>query len=43
LLHPKDLIEDLSEFSHIRRQVEKENYTHKFAIVMDSIMYLSAR
>jgi hypothetical protein len=43
LLHLKDLIEDLSAFSHITGQVKKENYTHKFAIVVDSITCLSAR
>jgi hypothetical protein len=43
LLHLKDLIADLSAFTYIRGQVEKENYTHKLAIVMDSITRLSAR
>jgi hypothetical protein len=43
LLHLKDLIKDLSAFSHIREQVEKENYIHKFAIVVDSITCPSAR
>lgn len=43
LLHLKDLIADLSAFTYIRGQVEKENYTHKLATVMDSITRLSAR
>jgi hypothetical protein len=43
LLHVKDLIEDLSAFLHIRGQVDKENYKHNLAIVMDSITCLPAR
>jgi hypothetical protein len=45
LLHLKDLpvIKDFSAFFHIRGQVDKENYTHKLATVVDSITCLPAR